>query len=552
MSNESNYIPKMFRKDPRFRKPNPELFSITVEQDEYHFPEVFDIKGPMDAKETATFHNALEAHTDGLINFEVLKMIAKDPSMYTSLGKPILAVPAENKGLRFGMKPYPTMFLVEVDDKAYRFRSEFDIKTPMNKKEIGIFHAALRHYMKSMINFEELKLIAKDPDKYTSLGKPIQTQSKSWMGVPGYPNPLTMSQEEFSQARHNWHADQAQRDDERFKMMEARDRAIMEYVCGFVNVEYLKKKAYPLMDETLSEEDKFIQLEELVREYHKKTAEVVAQVPSLGLNEDGTTKGSAFYPDGTLRGEKTGLVEDVYGHDNITQKLRELRSLGYLVPANAPFGVKQVTFDYDGMIKSDNPKDYEEITWYSQTDTPRSGGITVQGDLGISKHPTDPYDGKIVARCSKRDGRHLHFSDKECVPVEPETQDGINHPSYYNQYKDVEVIDITEQLNFNRGNAVKYISRAGFKSEDTEIQDLQKAKWYVEREISRLADGGSEYENTADAEALVEQMNYNRGTAVAAICHAGTGDYKLISTSLFKAVRYLDRELTRLEQYKED
>ena len=522
MSNESNYIPKMFRKDPRFRQPNPELFSITVEQDEYHFPEVFDIKGPMNAEETATFHNALEAHTDGLINFEVLKMIAKDPSMYTSLGKPILAVPAENKGLRFGMKPYPTMFLVEVDDKAYRFRSEFDIKTPMNKKEIGIFHAALRHYMKSMINFEELKLIAKDPDKYTSLGKPIQTQSKSWMGVPGYPNPLTMSQEEFSQARHNWHADQAKRDDERFKMMEARDRAIMEYVCGFVNVEYLKKKAYPLMDETLSEEDKFIQLEELVREYHKKTAEVVTQVPNLGLNEDGTTKGSAFYPDGTPRREKTGLMEDIYGHDNITQKLRELRSLGYLVPANAPFGVKQMTFDYDGMVKSDNPKDYEEITWYSQTDTPRSGGITVQGDLGISAHPS------MVST------------------------DAINHPSHYTQYKGVEVIDITEQLNFNRGNAVKYIARAGYKSEDTEIQDLKKAKWYVEREISRLADGGSEYANTADSEALVEQMNYNRGTAVAAICHAGTDYTNNISTALYKAARFLSREITRLEQYKED
>ena len=47
-----------------------------------------------------------------------------------------------------------------------------------------------------------------------------------------------------------------------------------------------------------------------------------------------------------------------------------------------------------------------------------------------------------------------------------------------------EVIDITEQLNFNRGNAVKYILRAGFK--DDEMEDLRKAQFYINREIKRL------------------------------------------------------------------
>ena len=67
-------------------------------------------------------------------------------------------------------------------------------------------------------------------------------------------------------------------------------------------------------------------------------------------------------------------------------------------------------------------------------------------------------------------------------------QANINHPSYYNDGK-IEVIDFIEDkyLNFNRGNAVKYISRAGKKDANAEIDDLRKAKWYIEREIKRLS-----------------------------------------------------------------
>lgn len=65
--------------------------------------------------------------------------------------------------------------------------------------------------------------------------------------------------------------------------------------------------------------------------------------------------------------------------------------------------------------------------------------------------------------------------------------DPVNHPSHYTDGK-IEVIDFIEDknLNFHRGNAVKYIARAGKKSKDTEIQDLEKAAWYIDREIKRL------------------------------------------------------------------
>jgi ribosomal protein L21E len=70
-----------------------------------------------------------------------------------------------------------------------------------------------------------------------------------------------------------------------------------------------------------------------------------------------------------------------------------------------------------------------------------------------------------------------------------EGEDVINHPSHYADgwSNGAEVIDITEHLNFNRGNAVKYLSRAGKKGgSEKELEDLQKALWYVTREVLRL------------------------------------------------------------------
>jgi hypothetical protein len=61
----------------------------------------------------------------------------------------------------------------------------------------------------------------------------------------------------------------------------------------------------------------------------------------------------------------------------------------------------------------------------------------------------------------------------------------VVHPKHYNTGK-IEVIDAIEdwRLGFNPGNAVKYIARHEHKG--TAIQDLEKAKWYIEREIARL------------------------------------------------------------------
>ena len=71
--------------------------------------------------------------------------------------------------------------------------------------------------------------------------------------------------------------------------------------------------------------------------------------------------------------------------------------------------------------------------------------------------------------------------------------DTINHPKHYTSHPSgVECIEITEHYNFNVGNAIKYVWRAGIKSEEgktdlqKQIEDLGKAKWYIERELQRL------------------------------------------------------------------
>ena len=63
--------------------------------------------------------------------------------------------------------------------------------------------------------------------------------------------------------------------------------------------------------------------------------------------------------------------------------------------------------------------------------------------------------------------------------------DLVNHPPHYTAHPcGVECIVITEHMNFCLGNAVKYIWRAGLKKDA--LEDLRKARWYVDREIERI------------------------------------------------------------------
>lgn len=71
--------------------------------------------------------------------------------------------------------------------------------------------------------------------------------------------------------------------------------------------------------------------------------------------------------------------------------------------------------------------------------------------------------------------------------------DEVNHPPHYNAHPSgVECITVTEHMNFNLGNAIKYIWRAGMKG--ATLKDLEKARWYVDREIGRIQRAGGKFD----------------------------------------------------------
>lgn len=67
----------------------------------------------------------------------------------------------------------------------------------------------------------------------------------------------------------------------------------------------------------------------------------------------------------------------------------------------------------------------------------------------------------------------------------------LNKQPHYNKHPSgIECIDVVEHMNFNLGNVIKYVWRAGLKTEDRK-EDLEKAKYYIERELKRV----DSYEN---------------------------------------------------------
>jgi hypothetical protein len=75
----------------------------------------------------------------------------------------------------------------------------------------------------------------------------------------------------------------------------------------------------------------------------------------------------------------------------------------------------------------------------------------------------------------------------KCPPSVKKANDAVNHPAHYtSDPSGIEAIRITRHRNFNIGNAIKYLWRAGLKDDNKHIQDLRKAVWYIEDEIRRL------------------------------------------------------------------
>ena len=105
--------------------------------------------------------------------------------------------------------------------------------------------------------------------------------------------------------------------------------------------------------------------------------------------------------------------------------------------------------------------------------------------------------GAICDHCHQYDGEHLptcfiatRIAAQRGVALPPITvPEDKTRPSHYggadNPYEAIKVIEAWG-LGFCLGNAVKYISRAGKKEGESELDDLKKARWYIDRHIEQL------------------------------------------------------------------
>ena len=82
--------------------------------------------------------------------------------------------------------------------------------------------------------------------------------------------------------------------------------------------------------------------------------------------------------------------------------------------------------------------------------------------------------------------------------------DSVNHPAHYNSHPSgIECIEIARHHNFNIGNTIKDLWRAGLKSEegmedtDKQVEDLNKAIWYIKDEIKRITEFDTSHKTKA-------------------------------------------------------
>ena len=90
--------------------------------------------------------------------------------------------------------------------------------------------------------------------------------------------------------------------------------------------------------------------------------------------------------------------------------------------------------------------------------------------------------GFITCLLSHKNFLRFTGNKPKIIPIKP--LNPINKPKHYTEHPSgIECIQVTEHMGFNLGNAIKYIWRCDLKQDA--IEDLKKAKWYIDREISK-------------------------------------------------------------------
>ena len=113
---------------------------------------------------------------------------------------------------------------------------------------------------------------------------------------------------------------------------------------------------------------------------------------------------------------------------------------------------------------------------------------------GLKTNPLNAKDAAICGKCMEEmQGMKNSIEDALCdytPTVNGQPFDIVQRPIHYN-YSKLEPITVVEawNLSFCLGNVVKYVARAGKKDPSKVVEDLEKARWYLDREISRLKEG---------------------------------------------------------------
>lgn len=141
-----------------------------------------------------------------------------------------------------------------------------------------------------------------------------------------------------------------------------------------------------------------------------------------------------------------------------------------------------------------------------------------------------------------------------------------SEPAHYTGRK-IEPIQVILDWNlgFNAGNVIKYISRAGFKVNNPEDQDMSKMAWYATRlaaqkgATAEAADKASHYnpdeaDRTYEAINVIEHydLNFPVGNAVKYLLRKGRKDTASEIDDVKKAMQYLTIEVKRLEALEND
>ena len=146
--------------------------------------------------------------------------------------------------------------------------------------------------------------------------------------------------------------------------------------------------------------------------------------------------------------------------------------------------------------KEEGPRNARRTRAPSKARSGISGEEGARGKIADADRPRE-------AESSGAKGRPLPRPEAACLPQaedgpdsgalemvslvkEDAMPDMVNHPPHYTAHPSgIECIQITEHMDFLTGNTFKYLWRAGYKAGNSKLEDLEKAKWYLERAIAK-------------------------------------------------------------------